>query len=150
MDPIAPPQIDITSGEKSGAVSFDATVEVRPLVVIPGYDGLQVTLPGLAVSDEEIDRQVDRLRENDAELESVNRPAQDGDFISIDLHGNDTSDAEVVGVDDYLYEVGSGSVVAELHDEVRGTKSGEILAFAAPAPGTEEPISFRVRSKTSR
>ncbi len=56
VDPIAPPQIDITAGEKSGAVSFDATVEVRPLVAIPGYDGLQVTLPGLAVTEEEIER----------------------------------------------------------------------------------------------
>src|ERR1700722_11191357 len=147
IDPIASPEIDITSGEESGAVSFNAVVQVRPLVAIPGYDGLHVTLPGLTVSDEDIDHQVDRLRENDAELESVGRPAQDGDLVSIDLHGNDASGAEVVGVDDYLYEVGSASVVAELDDAVRGVKSGEILAFTAPAPGTDEPISFRVLVK---
>jgi trigger factor len=147
IDPIAPPDIDITSGEDSGAVSFNATVQVRPLVAIPGYDGLHVTLPGLTVSDEDIDHQIDRLRENDAELEAVGRPAQDGDFVSLDLHGSDTSGAEVVGVDDYLYEVGSATVVAELDDVVRGAKSGEILAFTAPAPGTEEPISFRVLVK---
>src|SRR5271155_3899446 len=99
VDPIAPPEIDITSGEKAGAVSFDAVVQVRPLVSIPGYDGLQVTLPGLGVSDEDVDHQVDRLRENDAELEVVGRPAQNGDLVSIDLHGADTSGAEVVGVD---------------------------------------------------
>jgi trigger factor len=147
VDPIAPPEIDITAGEESGAVSFDAVVQVRPLVSIPGYDGLHVTLPGLRVTDEEVDRQVDRLRENDAELETVGRPAQDGDFVSIDLHGRDASDAEVVGVDDYLYEVGSGTVVPELDDQVRGVKSGAILAFTAPTPGTEEPISFRVLVK---
>jgi trigger factor len=147
VDPIAPPEIDITSGEDAGAVSFDAVVQVRPTVSIPGYDGLQVTLPGLKVSEEEIDHQVDRLRENDAELEAVGRPAQDGDFISIDLHGDDADGAEVVGVDDYLYEVGAGNVVAELDDEVRGVKAGAILAFTAPAPRTEEPISFRVLVK---
>jgi trigger factor len=147
VDPIAPPEIDITSGEDAGAVSFNAVVQVRPLVSIPGYDGLHVTLPGLVVSEEDIDHQVDRLRENDAELEAVGRPAQDGDFVSIDLHGSDTSDAEVVGVDDYLYEVGSATVVAELDDQLRGVKSGEILAFTAPAPGTDEPISFRVLVK---
>ena len=91
--------------------------------------------------------QVDRLRENDAELEAVGRPAQDGDLVSIDLHGKDAADAEVVGVDDYLYEVGSGTVVAELDDQLRGVKSGEILAFTAPAPNTEDPISFRVLVK---
>jgi trigger factor len=147
VDPIAAPEIDITSGEDGGAVSFDAVVQVRPLVSIPGYDGLQVTVPGLAVTDEDVDQQVDRLRENEAELEAVGRPAQDGDLVSIDLHGKDASDAEVVGVDDYLYEVGSGTVVAELDDQLRGVKSGEILAFTAPAPGTEEPISFRVLVK---
>jgi trigger factor len=147
VDPIAPPEIDITSGEEAGAVSFDAVVQVRPLVSIPGYDGLHVTLPGLRVSEEDIDHQIDRLRENDAELEAVGRPAQDGDFISIDLHGTDAGGAEVVGVDDYLYEVDSGTVVPELDDQVRGVKSGEILAFTVPAPGTEEPVSFRVLVK---
>ncbi len=50
LDPIAQPEIDITGGEDAGAVSFDAVVQVRPLVAIPGYDGLHVTLPGLGVT----------------------------------------------------------------------------------------------------
>src|SRR5271168_1916169 len=54
LDPIAQPEIDITAGEDGGAVSFDAVVEVRPIVAIPGYDGLHVTLPGLSVSDDEV------------------------------------------------------------------------------------------------
>ncbi len=148
IDPIASPEIDITAGEESGGVSFDAVVQVRPVVSIPGYDGLQVTLPGLRVSDEDIDGQVKRLRENDAELESVGRPATDGDLVSIDLHGSDASGAEVVGIDDYLYEVGSGTITPELDVELRGAKTGDILAFTSPAPGNEdEIISFRVLVK---
>jgi trigger factor len=148
IDPIASPEIDITAGEESGGVSFDAVVQVRPVVSIPGYDGLQVTLPGLRVSDEDIDGQVDRLRENDAELESIGRPATDGDLASIDLHGSDGSGAEVVGIDDYLYEVGSGTITLELDVELRGAKTGDILAFTSPAPGNEEEIiSFRVLVK---
>ena len=148
IDPIASPEIDITSGEDSGAISFDAVVQVRPTVSIPGYDGLQVTLPGIIVSDEDVDRQIDRLRENDAELEPVGRPAIDGDMVTIDLHGNDASGAEVVGVDDYLYEVGSATVTAELDETLRGAKSGDILTFSSAAPGDEaEVISFRVLVK---
>jgi len=148
IDPIASPEIDITAGEESGGVSFDAVVQVRPVVSIPGYDGLQVTLPGLRVSDEDVDGQVNRLRENDAELESVGRPATDGDLVSIDLHGSDASGAEVVGIDDYLYEVGSGTITPELDVELRGGKTGDILAFTSPAPGNEdEIISFRVLVK---
>ena len=110
--------------------------QVRPLVSIPGYDGLQVTLARPRVTDEEVQRQLDRLRENDAELEVVDRPAIDGDLVTIDLHGNDASGAEVVGVDDYLYEVGSGTVVPELDAELHGAKAGAILAFDAANPTT--------------
>ena len=148
LDPIAQPEIDITGGEDGGAVSFDAVVQVRPLVAIPGYDGLQVTLPGLTVSEEDVQQQLDRLRENDAELEVVDRPAIDGDLVTIDLHGNDASGAEVVGVDDYLYEVGSGTIVPELDAELHGAKAGAILAFDSPNPNTpEENVAFRVLVK---
>ena len=127
-------------------------VQVRPLVSIPGYDGLQVTLPGLVVSDEDVDRQVDRLRENDAELELVGRPAIDGDLVTIDLHGNDASGAEVVGVDDYLYEVGSGTVTPELDEKLRGAKAGDILDLhRRPRPATRTRSSRSGSwSKTSR
>ena len=148
LDPIAQPEIDITAGEDAGAVSFDAVVQVRPLVAIPGYDGLSVTLPGLGVSDDEMQRQIDRLRENDAELEVVDRPAIDGDLVTIDLHGTDASGAEVVGVDDYLYEVGAGTVVAELDNELHGAKAGAILGFDAANPAEpEEQVAFRVLVK---
>jgi trigger factor len=148
LDPIAQPEIDITGGEDAGAVSFDAVVQVRPVVSIPGYDGLQVTLPGLTVQEEEVDRQLDRLRENDAELDVVGRPAIDGDLVTIDLHGTDASGAEVVGVDDYLYEVGSGSVVPELDAELHGAKAGAILGFDAPNPNEPDAsVAFRVLVK---
>jgi trigger factor len=148
LDPIASPEIDITAGEETGPLAFDAVVQVRPLISIPGYEGLQVTLPGLKVTDEEVERQVDRLRENDAELEEVSRAAGDGDLVTVDLHGNDTEGAEVVGIDDYLYEVGSGTVLPELDVELRGAKAGDILAFDAPTPGNEEAIvSFKVLVK---
>jgi trigger factor len=148
LDPIAQPEIDIKSGEDGGVVAFDAVVQVRPLVNIPGYDGLSVTLPGLAVTDEEMQRQLDRLRENDAVLETVERPAIDGDLVTIDLHGNDPDGAEVVGVDDYLYEVGAGTVVPALDEELHGAKAGNILAFVSPNPNDpDETVSFRVLVK---
>src|SRR5205085_12589125 len=45
VDAIAPPEIDITAGQDSGSVAFDAVVEVRPQVSVAGYAGLQVTVP---------------------------------------------------------------------------------------------------------
>src|SRR3974390_2887043 len=87
VDPIDQPEIDITSGDEEGAVSFDAVVLVRPTGTIPGYAGLVVTVPSLEVSDEEVDAQIDRLRATSGELVEVSRPVQTGDQVTIDIHG---------------------------------------------------------------
>lgn len=133
VDPIAPPEIDITSGEDDGPVTFDAVVEVRPTVAIPGYAGLVVTVPSIDVDDDAVDAQVDRLREQTGELNTVGRPARDGDYVTIDLHGTRPT-GDDLDVEDYLYEVGSGSDIAGLDDQLRGSKPGDILQFSASLP----------------
>jgi trigger factor len=135
VDPIAAPEIDVVSGEESGPLNFDALVEVRPVVSLPGYQGLEVTIPSIAVSEEEVDTQVDRLREQSGELSSVTRPAHEKDHVTIDLHGS--GPAEGVDLEDYLYEVGSGSLVPGLDAQLIGSKVGDILQFDAPTPGAE-------------
>jgi trigger factor len=148
VDPIAAPDIDITSGEESGAVEFDAVVQVRPIVAIPGYAGLEVTIPSLKVSDEEVDTQVDRLRESDGELVEVTRKAKDKDNVTINLHAKTATGEEVVAADDFLYEIGSGNVAPELDDQLRGAKAGDVLAFSAPVSGSgDEVLGFSVLVK---
>lgn len=144
-DPIASPEIDVTGGEESGAVTFDAVVEVRPEVSVAGYGGLEVTVPSPVVTDADVDAQVDRLRETEAELEEVERPAVDGDMVTIDVHGT-RDDAEVTSTEDYLYEVGSGRIVPELDDALRGAEVGAILQFSADGPDGA-PVTFRVLVK---
>ena len=145
VDPIAPPEIDITGGEEQGPLSFDAVVQVRPRVAIPGYDGLQVTVPSPQAAEADVDAQVDRLRESDGELVEVDRPAVDGDHVTIDIHGDDAGQ-EVLTRDDLLYRVGSGSVVPELDDQLRGARPGDVLAFSAEPAGMPT-IAFRVLVK---
>jgi trigger factor len=146
VDPIAPPEIDITAGEEDGPLTFDALVEVRPKVAIPGYGGLQVTVPEPSATDAEVDAQVDRLRETEAELVEVSRPAVDGDNVTVDLHGTGEGDQEVVNLEDFLYEVGSGRVAPELDEQLRGAKVGDVLAFGATPAGATE-VAFRVLVK---
>ena len=148
VDPIAAPDIDITSGEEHGPVAFDAVVQVRPIVAIPGYAGLEVTIPSLKVTDEEVDAQVDRLRESDGELVEVTRKAKDKDNVTINLHAKSVAGEEVIAADDFLYEIGSGSVTPELDTQLRGSKAGDVLAFNAPVPGAgEEVLGFSVLVK---
>jgi len=146
IDPITSPEIDITAGQESGALAFDALVEVRPLVSVPGYAGLVVTVPSPAVADAEIDAQIDRMREQDGELVVVSRPAIDKDHVTIDLHGTGPGGEEAINVEDFLYEVGSGTVVDQLDVELRGAKVGDVLTFSAPVPNGPE-LSFRLLVK---
>ena len=152
LDPIAAPTIDITSGEDAGPVTFDAVVEIRPTVSVAGYLGLQVTVPSLEVTDDDVRGQIDRLRDQFGELQSVSRPARDGDHVSIDIHGT-RSHGDDIDVEDYLYEVGSGEQIVGLDAQLRGAKPGDILQFAAPVRGpddTEETASVRVLVKDVR
>ncbi len=152
LDPIDQPEIDITSGDESGAVSFDAVVMVRPTVAIPGYGGLVVSLPGLDVPDEEVTAQIDRLRATSGELVEVTRPARDGDQVTIDIHGTregpeGAADDRDLDAEDLLYEVGSGGVVPELDDQLRGAKVGDIFEFDSTIEPLGHTVSFRVLVK---
>jgi trigger factor len=149
VDPIDQPTIDITSGDESGPVCFDAVVEVRPTVTIPGYQGLVVTLPALEVPDEDVSAHIDRLRATSGELVEVARAAQTGDRVTLDIHGArdgaivDGGDPDLT-VEDFLYEVGSGTVVPELDDQLVGAKAGDTLAFDSTNEGQDETISLEV------
>lgn len=144
LDPIAAPEIDITSGADGGPVTFDAVVEVRPTVSVAGYQGLVVTVPSVAVSDEDVDAQIDRLREQSGELVAAERPAIDGDYVTIDLHGT-RADADDLDVEDYLYEVGSGSDIPGLDEQLHGTGPGHIVEFDTKLPGPEGESDAHLR-----
>lgn len=149
IDVIAPPEIDITAGEESGDVAFDAVVEVRPQINLGGYNSLRITLDNPEPSEEEVAERIDHLRGNFAKLETVERPAIDGDNLSIDIAGTQAGESQPgLTTDDYLYEVGSGTVVPELDENLRGAKPGDILQFTAAHPDPdEEPVDFRILVK---
>lgn len=147
VDPIAPPEIDITAGKDKGPVAFDAVVEVRPQVSIAGYGGLRATVPSPLAAEEDVDRQVEKLREQSSELAPVKRPAQTGDHVSIDVKGERGGEpVPGMSADDYLYEVGSALLVPELDENMRGANVGEILSFSAKVDD-DGPVDFRILVK---
>ena len=127
IEPIAAPEIDITSADTDPTMAFDAVVEIMPTVSVAGYGGLRVVLPNLDVSDEEVDIRVDQVRGASGQLVTVNRPARDGDHVLIDRTISQGDESNVV--QDFSYEVGSGGVTPELDDHLRGAKAGDILKF---------------------
>jgi trigger factor len=155
IDVIAAPEIDITKGEESGDVGFDAVVEVRPVVELAA-DDLQIEIPSPTVTDEAVDAQIDALRERFADLEDKTAPLADGDYAQIDIKAYVHDEViDALSATDYLYEVGSGSLVPKLDEELRGKRVGEILKFNDKLPErfaerAGDEVAFQVLVKETK
>ncbi len=149
VDAIAQPEVTITEGEESGPLCFEAVVATRPSVSLEGYNELTITLPPLEATKEEIDSQIDNLREQAAEREEVDRPAIMADFVTMDLSGSqDGEPEESLTADDFTYEIGSGFIVDSINENLLGTKVGEIVEFEGDHPNEEGSVlSFRALIK---
>jgi trigger factor len=133
--PVTLPEIEVTDYEEGEPLKFTATVEVRPEVKLPEYTGIEVSRPDTAVTDEDVNRQLDQLRERFGTLEPVARNAAKGDYVTIDLQSyrHDVR-IEEGSAQDLVYEVGSGSFVPEMDAELEGKRAGDILKFNAVLP----------------
>lgn len=150
VDVIAPPEIDVTGGHEGGNVQFDAVVEVRPTIEVPGYGGISITIDRPSVDGEVIDSQIDRMRDLDSTLADVDRPVQDGDRVTIDIAGTLDGEAQPgLTAEDYSYTVGSGAITPEVDEQLAGAASGAVLEFGAthPDPDEERELQFRVEVK---
>jgi trigger factor len=146
------PEIEVTRLEDNDSLAFTAEVDVAPQLELPSLENLAVTVDDVEVTDEEIDEQVDVMRERFAMLTGVERAAQDGDYVSIDLEA--TLDGEVLedGTTSGLsYEVGSGNLMQGLDDAVRGLSADESKTFqtallSGPNAGEDADVTVTVRS----
>ncbi len=146
VDVIASPQFELTGGEEDGPVTFEAVVEIRPTISVSGYEDLEVEIPNPIPSDDEVQEQIDVQRRQSAELVDVEREAAEGDQVSIDIDGSvDGESLPGLAAEDYLYEVGSGGIVAEVDEQLTGASAGDELSFSAPHPVQEDvEIDFEI------
>ena len=145
VDLIATPDVEITGGEETGPVVFDATCEIRPEITVPGYGGLRVEVPAIVATDEDIDEAVKKELSRQGSLVDVERSIAYGDQVTLDLQG--TRDGEpVIGLntEDWLYEVCKGWVAGGFDDQLVGATTGDDLSFTLIPNGTEEPADFAV------
>jgi trigger factor len=110
LQPLAQPEIDVTKLEDNSLFEFTAEVDVRPTIQVPPYDALTVQVDDVSVTDEDIDEQVEALRERFATLNDVERPALDDDVVTIDLTASPCRRTVEGGeVSGYSYKVGSAT-----------------------------------------
>ena len=135
IDAVAQPEVDVENFDETQGCTFVATVEVRPTFDPPDHTGISVTFPEWDVPDEDVEAQLESMRERFAEVDEVERPAEKGDLITIDLRVElDGEPLEDATVEDALYEVGSEGVTPKLDDEAVGKQAGDEFSYEDELP----------------
>lgn len=136
LSPLGRPDIEITELEDNARLAFTAEVDVRPAIDLPDLAGIEVEVEDAEVDSADVDAALAQLRERFATLSGVDRPAADGDFVSLDLSAaRDGEPLDGVQVTGQSYRVGSKSMLEGLDDAVTGLSAGESATFAAPLLG---------------
>jgi len=150
------PEVEITQLEDGKELSFTAEVEVRPKFELPDLTTLTVTVDSAEVTPDDIDEYLTSLRERFASLKGVQRAAEDGDYVTMDLSasvdGELVEDAQATGLS---YQVGSGEMLEGLDEALTGLSAGESATFSTElaggeAAGQEADVTVTVQSVKMR
>jgi trigger factor len=134
--PLGQPEVEITKLDDGKELEFTAEVDVRPHFDLPDLGTVSVTVENAEVSPDQVEEYLSSLRERFASLKNVDRAAETGDYVSIDLaasvDGKPVEDAQAAGVS---YEVGTESMLDGLDEALAGMAAGETKTFTAELAG---------------
>jgi len=154
--PLGQPEIEITNKEYGSDLTFTAEVDVRPEIELPDLEGLKITVDPIEVTDDEVDTELQNLRARFGTLTGVERAAENGDFVSIDLSATvDGEDVPEAATEGLSHEVGSGQLIGGLDEAIVGLKEGESRDFtttlaAGEHAGQEAQVTVTVKSVKER
>ncbi|HEX5016682.1 MAG TPA: trigger factor [Actinomycetes bacterium] len=125
------PDVEVGEFADGQPLTFTAEVDVRPEIELPDIASLEVTVDTAEVSDDDIDTELEQLRQRFATLKAVDRGAQKGDLLSISMASTkDGEPVEALSATGLTYEVGSESLLPGLDDAVTGLREGEEAQFS--------------------
>ncbi len=132
------PEVEITQLDDGKELTFTAEVDVRPKFELPDLTQLLVTVDNAVVTPDDVEEYLTGLRERFASLKTAQRPAEDGDFTTIDLAasvgGKSVDDAQASGLS---YQIGSGTMLEGLDEALAGMSAGESATFTSELAGGE-------------
>jgi trigger factor len=153
--PIGDPQVALGElPQRGGDLQFSFEIGVLPKAELGEYRGLEVGRAGPAVFEEQIQHEIDQLRDRLARLETAERPAQAGDFVVLDYTGSLVGESgehePFAGGEgrDQLIELGSGNLIEGFEQGLLGAGAGErrTLALTFPADYDREELAGRAAS----
>ncbi|MEV0041720.1 trigger factor [Streptomyces sp. NPDC056909] len=156
LNVLGQPDVDITELKDGELLAFTAEVDVRPVIEIPDYSGIEVTVDSVEVTEEDVDKAVEALRDRFASTNPVERAAADGDVVTVDLEakvdGEVLPDGVASGVQ---YTIGSGELLDGIDEAVIGLEAGGEATFTSElkggtAEGKEAEVTVKVSQVASR
>ncbi len=133
---IGRPNVDITELKDNEKFSFTVEVDVRPEIKLPNFSTIEITVDDVAVSESDIDEQVQSLRTRFGTLTIIEKAVANGDFVTIDLVATkDGKELDGGTANDLSYEVGSASMVDGLDEALIGLSAGGEKSFETALVG---------------
>jgi trigger factor len=126
LRPALPPKVDIVSADEGADLEYTMAVELLPEIPEPSFADLGVERLVVEVPDEDVDRAIERIAEQRRKSEVVERQAELGDILLVDVEGR-VGDQEIPGAGgkDRQIVLGAGSSVPGFEDQLVGTTAGE-------------------------
>jgi trigger factor len=146
VEPVGDPQLQHIDPYIEGApVKYKAEFDVKPHIELREYRGLEIDEPKIEVNDEDVDKMIERLREQASSYRvETERGLQDDDYAMIEI----TTSAE--GIDPETrgghFRVGEESPLPELHEHLRGKKAGDTISFDKQYGDDASNEAFRGRN----
>ncbi|TWP37661.1 trigger factor [Leekyejoonella antrihumi] len=138
VQPMGQPEVDVTQvpADDKQDFTFTAEVDVVPEFELPAFETIKVEVDPLEVTDEDVEAEMQTLRERFGTLVAADRPAATGDSVTVDLIAtiNDEPIDDVTGV---AYEVGSGNMLDGMDAAIAGMSVGESKTFTTALAGGE-------------
>ncbi|MFI8183713.1 trigger factor [Actinacidiphila glaucinigra] len=156
LNVLGQPEVDITEFNDGQELKFTAEVDIRPVIEIPDYSGIEVTVDAIEVSDEDVDKALEQLRERFASTTVVERAAADGDVVVVDLEASVEGEVLEDGVaDGVTYTIGSGQLLDGIDEAVIGLEAGGSATFTSElkggsAAGKEAQVKVEVTTVQAR
>jgi trigger factor len=137
--PLSQPELEVDDLPQEGEdLKFVAELDTRPEISLPDYDGIEVEVDDVSLSDDDVDEQMEHLRERFGSLVPVERAAADGDFVTIDLSaakdGEAIDEAQATGMS---YQIGRGTMLEGLDEALAGMDVGDEKTFESTLVGGE-------------
>jgi trigger factor len=137
LDPVTPPAVSAVRDEsEDGTIEIDVLVTLWPVLEsLPDFGEIEIEVEDPAVTDDELEEQLDALRNQYAELVDHEGELSEGDFALIDLDvESDGEPVETAGAKDLMYEIGTNSFVSGMDELLVGAAAGDTVRGAGELP----------------